>query len=70
MDLPLPATWVNDDADALFAYAFAYQVTPAGVLRLSESAVRRVSANPFVIPAPDVPAAESEGEQSYGQANG
>lgn len=67
VDVPVPEVWLAD-ADALFAYAFAYMAEPGGTLRLSDSSVLKVTAEPFEVPAPDVPPAQDAGEQAFGQA--
>ena len=66
VDVTVPASWAQNHADALFAYAFIYRVE-GGALRLSGSSVKKVTANAFVPPAADVPAAQGGQDVPFGQ---
>ena len=70
VEVPVPASWAQNDEDALFAYAFAYRVRQNGRLRLCDSRVLKVNANAFAVPAPDVPAAGEVQEVPFGQLAG
>ena len=71
VEVAVPASWVANDEDALFAYAFAYRVRQNGRLRLCDSSALKVNANAFAVPAPDVPPAEEEGQDvPFGQLAG
>jgi len=71
VEVALPASWVANDEDALFAYAFAYRVRKNGRLRLCDSSALKVNANAFAVPAPDVPPAEEEEQDvPFGQLAG
>jgi hypothetical protein len=45
-------------------------VETGGGLRLSDSSVLKVTAAPFAVPEPEVPQAQSRGEQAFGQQAG
>ena len=70
VEVPVPAAWVQDDEDALFAYAFAYRIRGRNELRLSDTSRKKVNGNPFQAPAPDVPPTEAGQEVPFGQAAG
>ena len=69
LEVLVPLAWAQNDADALFAYAFAYRIE-GRALRLSASSTGKVTANAFVPPAADVPAAQGGQEVPFGQAAG
>ncbi len=70
VEMVVPSVWSQQEEDALFAYAFAYRVGATRRLRLSESAVRKVNANAFEVPAAEVPPAETVQEVPFGQQVG